>query len=149
MNRHRMRCLSHVEEKQLSRTVLRTGFGRTSMFKCKSSANHFSFWLPGPQWQQTLFGVLQLLYQLRMSPRPCLTKVLKFSRTTHMIFNTLLWPGQSTFVAQHTHWHPVGSVTTGQGVFGQASEGNFFDVCREMFGCRVFSPHLDLIFTAI
>lgn len=55
----------------------------------KSSSNHFAFWVPGPQWQQKWFGVLQLLYQLRMSPIPCLTKVLKFTRTTHMTPNTL------------------------------------------------------------
>lgn len=79
--------------KQISfpRIVLRTGFGRTSMSKYKSSANHFAFWLPGPQWQQKLFGVLQLLYQLRMnpSPSPSLTKVLKFSRTAHMTPSSL------------------------------------------------------------
>lgn len=55
----------------------------------KSSSNHFAFWVPGPQWQQKWFGVLQLLYQLSMSLIPCLTKVLKFTRTTHMTPNTL------------------------------------------------------------
>lgn len=84
-----MRCLCHVEENQLSKTVLRTGFGRTSTSQYKSSANHFAFWLPGPQRQQKLFGVLQLLYQLRMSPSPCLTEVLKCNRTPHTTPNNL------------------------------------------------------------
>lgn len=89
MNSHSMRCLCHVEENQLYKIVLTTGFGRTSMSKYKSSASFFAFWLPGPQWQQKLSGVLQPLYQLRMSPSSCFTEVLKTNRTTHMTPNTL------------------------------------------------------------
>lgn len=148
MNSHSMRCLSHVEENQLSRIVLRTGFGRTSISKCKSFANCFAFWLPGPQWQQKLFRVLQLLYQLRISPSLCLTKVLKFNRTIHMTPSTLPLARSEPICCTEHRMTSCCSVTVGQGYLWctwASFRGQFFDVYREMFGCRVFSLHLDFI----
>lgn len=69
--------------------MLRTEFGRIYMSRYKSSANYFALWLPGPQWQQKLFGVLQLLCWLRMNPSPCPTMVLKWDRTTNLKPHTL------------------------------------------------------------
>lgn len=65
------------------KVVLRIGFRRIYMSRYKCSANHFALWLPRPWWQQKLFGVLQLLCQLRMSLGLCPTTVLKWDKTTY------------------------------------------------------------------
>lgn len=119
----------------------------------KSSSNHFAFWVPGPQWQQKWFEVLQLLYQLRMSPIPCLTKVLKFTRTAHMTPNTLPLarsePICCTAHALTSCWQCNCRVGVPVVYLGKLQRPIFFDVCREMFRCRVLSLHLDFIFAAI